>query len=273
MSTAASAVRGRWTPTPFVQASFGLHGACALAAAADPGHLPWYALAVAGNQAVLGGAVFWPRNGLIGANMVRLPPEAARRGELALTFDDGPDPEVTPRVLDLLERSHMHASFFFVAEQAARQPALVREVVQRGHSVENHSYRHSNFFACYGSGRLRREIQASQALLGELAGRQPRFFRAPMGLRNPLLDRVLAHAGLRYISWTRRGYDTISADAASVSQRLLRGLAAGDVLLLHDGKSRRADVRPMALAVLPELLRRIEALGLRGVTLPSACGL
>ncbi len=261
----------RWKPTPLVWLSMLFHGAMIPAILLFPGHWRGIVLALLGNHLILGGLGLWPRSRLVGANIVRLPQAAAKRGEMSLTFDDGPDPRVTPRVLDLLDRHGAKASFFFAAKQAALHPALVQDIVRRGHSVENHSYSHSNAFACYGLGRLRREVASSQALVARLSGRVPVFFRAPMGLRSPLLDPVLAQAGLRHIAWTRRGYDTVNRDAGKVLRSLTRGLSAGDVLLLHDGNAARTrDGEAVVLAVLPQLLESIAAQGLKSVSLPMA---
>jgi peptidoglycan-N-acetylglucosamine deacetylase len=146
-----------------------------------------------------------PRSPILGPNLRRLPQSCVSRGEIAVTFDDGPDPIVTARVLDLLDRYGAKASFFCVGSKAASYPEIVQEIVRRGHSVENHSQRHPAAFAAYGIGRLRRETEAAQETLGAICGRAPAFFRAPMGLRNPLLDPVLSRLGIRYVSWTRRG--------------------------------------------------------------------
>lgn len=97
------------------------------------------------------------------------------------------------------------------------------------------------------------------------------LFRAPAGLRSPLLDPVLARLGLRLVAWTRRGFDTRSADPATVSRRLMTGLQAGDILLLHDGSSARSPAGvPVIVAVLPALLEAVAAAGLRLVTLADA---
>jgi len=219
------------------------------------------------------GASLSPRSRLLGENIVRLPEGAARRGDVALTFDDGPDPDVTPRVLQLLDTHGAKASFFCIGERAAAFPELVRDIARRGHSVENHSERHSTRFGWYGAGALRRELEGAQAIIAGITGRAPAFFRAPFGTRNPLLDLVLARCGLRLVSWTRRGYDTVDTSATRVLHRLLKGLAAGDVLLLHDGVSARARRgAPTVLAVLPELLDRLSAHGLKSVSLAVACG-
>jgi peptidoglycan/xylan/chitin deacetylase (PgdA/CDA1 family) len=265
--------RAAWTPTPLVRCSILLHAGSALSALAVADAWPWAAAAVVGNHLVLGTAGMIPRSRVLGANLVRLPEESARRGLVALTFDDGPDPAVTPQLLDILDRHGATASFFCVGRKAAAQPAILRDMVCGGHSVENHSHGHSWLFACYGLGALRRETAAAQDAIERITGRRPRFFRAPMGLRSPLLDPVLATMGLRHVSWTRRGFDTVCRHPDVVLRRLTVGISAGDVLLLHDGGSARgADGRPVVLTVLPLLLREIAARGLRAVSLPEALG-
>ncbi|MHB8423063.1 MAG: polysaccharide deacetylase family protein [Leptospirales bacterium] len=230
----------------------------------------WVVFLILGTGVFVGGLVMCPRCGLLGANIVRLPASAINRGEIALTFDDGPDVRVTPLVLDLLDRFDVKASFFCIGEKAAAHPDLVQDIVRRGHSVENHSYHHRHLFAFYGASALKREIVTTQKALSA-NGIGARFFRAPMGFRSPLLDDVLRECQLEHVAWTRRGFDTVWSDAAAVFLRLSRKLSAGDILLLHDGgSSRMNDGRPVVLAVLPELLERCTVLGLRSVSLPMA---
>lgn len=262
----------RWRPPPLVLASLALHLTCLLALMLRPDLWRWLLGVLAGDQLVVLAAVLWPRSSLLGANLTRLPDSAARRGQVALTFDDGPDPGVTPQVLDLLDRYQAKASFFCIGAKAAAHPDLVRDIIRRGHSVENHSYRHSHAFALYGFFRLGREVDLAQSAIAGIAGRAPGFFRAPAGFRSPFLDVVLTRRGLRYASWTRRGFDTVSRNPAQVLQRLVRGLAAGDVLLLHDGSSARTDAgAPLVIGILGALLEHLATINLVSVSLPTAC--
>jgi peptidoglycan-N-acetylglucosamine deacetylase len=258
---------------PFLAASAGLHLIAFGAAAIVPGAAWPAAGAIALNHLAITAAGLWPRSRLLGPNLTQLDAAARAAGQVAITIDDGPDPAVTPRVLDLLDLHGARATFFCIADHAAAHAALTRTIVERGHSVQNHSASHRHRFSLLGPRGMRREIERAQTVLADLSGQAPAFFRAPAGLRNPFLDPVLHRLGLRLASWTRRGFDTRERDAARVLARLTRGLQAGDILLLHDGHAARTHAgSPVVLDVLPALLDRIAAAGLRCVTLPQACG-
>ena len=255
----------------YVTASAALHAAAGAALLLAPNAWPWALGAIGANHLVLTGAGLWPRSRLLGRNWTRLPEPAAARREIAITIDDGPDPEVTPAVLDLLDAHRARATFFAIGSAAVRHGALCREIVRRGHSLQNHSDRHSHAFSVLGPRALAREIGAAQARLADVAGVAPRFFRAPAGLRNPFLPIVLDRLGLELVSWTRRGYDTVRREPARVLARLCDGLGGGDILLLHDGHAARTEAgQPVVLAVPPALLERIAAAGLRPTTLADA---
>ncbi len=265
----------RWRPSPFMQLSFGVHAAAGAGLILTPSAWPLAVGALLADHAALTLAGLLPRSRLLGPNLTRLPAASAARREIALTIDDGPDPAVTPAVLDLLDAAGARATFFCIGRRAAAHPALVRAIVARGHAVENHSEHHWKRFSTLGYAAMKTEVAAAQATLGALAGRPPRFFRAPAGLRNPFLDPVLAALDLRLAAWTRRAYDTRNGNPQQVLARLADdrrgGPAAGDILLVHDGNAARTpDGRPVILAVLPALLERIRAAGLQPVTLAAA---
>lgn len=262
-----------WRPTPMVGASIGLHGLALLGAIAVPQAWPWALGAVVANQLVLTGSGLLPRTHWVGRNMTRLPAPSATRREIALTFDDGPDPEVTPRLLDLLDDLGCSASFFCIGRHVRAHPDLAREIARRGHAVENHSMTHGPTFALQTLAGYRREVREAQAALAETVGSEARFFRAPMGFRNPLLDPVLHEAGLTLAAWTRRSFDTLQRDPKVVAARLTRGFAPGDILLLHDGHAARtASGVPVLLEALPRILDAAQRLALRPVTLRQAVG-
>jgi peptidoglycan/xylan/chitin deacetylase (PgdA/CDA1 family) len=261
-----------WHAPLLIRASAACHVGAGLAIAHDPGLWPWALGAIGANQVALTAAGLWPRCNWLGENIRELPAAAAARGEVALTFDDGPDAQTTPKVLAILETFDARATFFCIGERARRQRALCREIVQRGHSVQNHSDSHRHGFALSGLSGFVREIGNAQASLADITGHAPRFFRAPAGLRNPLLGAALERLDLRLVSWTRRGFDTVQGRAERVLARLAHRLAAGDLLLLHDGNAARSSSsgRPVVLDVLPLLLQRLAQARLRCVTLPEA---
>ncbi len=279
MSSSLSSSSGPWRVfaawAPVLQVSAALHVAAVLAFAVVPtwamAHWAWIVGVILLDHAVVVGLGLWPRSTALGPNVLTLPAEACARREIALTLDDGPDPEVTPAVLQLLAEAGVKATFFCIGRQVQRHPDLVRAIVAAGHSVQNHSFRHDHRFSLSGPGAFEREVEAGQDAIAAVTGERPTCFRAPAGLRNPFLAPVLRRLGLHLVSWTRRGFDTRERDPARVLERLTRDLAPGDILLLHDAHSARtAQGRPVVLEVLPALLQRCRAEGLRPVTLTQA---
>jgi peptidoglycan/xylan/chitin deacetylase (PgdA/CDA1 family) len=269
-ATTAAVARESWPLPLSIRASAALHVAAISAGALVPGAMPWAIGAVVLNHALITGAGLTPRSSLLGPNVTRLPEAAGARREVSITIDDGPDPEVTPKVLDLLDAHGQRATFFCIAERVRAHPALAREIVARGHSVQNHTSRHRHNFSFLGPHGFANEISRAQDILFDTTGERPTCFRAPAGLRNPFLAPVLHRLGLSLVSWARRGFDTREGDAAKVMARLVRNLQARDILLLHDGNAARtASGNPVLLEVLPLLFERLRADGLRTVTLPE----
>lgn len=261
----------RWQPAPLIRATLALHVLALIVIIAAPAQWRWAVAAVLANHALFTLVGLWPRSHWLGPNWTRLPVAASARNEIALTIDDGPDPVVTPQVLDMLDRHATQASFFCIGEKAARYPDLCREIVRRGHAVENHSQHHRHNFSLLGYASIKRELQAAQDTLTAITGQRPLFFRAPAGLRNIFLDPVLARLDLRLASWSARGFDTRITDVERVKNRLLRDLQPGAILLLHDGNAARTSQgSPVILDVLPAVLAAARAANLRFVTLRQA---
>lgn len=257
-----------WRPSALLRGSMALHLAALALVLWHPAWWGWALATLLADHLLLALLGLTPRSALLGANWRRLPPGAAARRQIALTVDDGPDPHVTPALLRILAEHGAHVTFFCIGERVRRHPALVRACVQGGHAIENHSFRHGHGFALLGVRGLRRELELAQRAIQRVAGSAPRFFRAPAGLRSPLLDPVLQRLGLRLVSWSRRGLDTVSRDADRVLARLTHRLRAGDILLLHDGNTARSHTgQPVVLEVLPRLLQRLREQGLATVTL------
>jgi peptidoglycan/xylan/chitin deacetylase (PgdA/CDA1 family) len=253
-----------WKAKPLVKATAGVH-ALAAAGLLVPGAWPWCFGAVAVNHALITAAGLWPRSQWLGSNLTHL----ERTGSVvAITIDDGPDPEITPAVLDILDSRKAVATFFCIGAHVQRYPELAREIVRRGHSIGNHSQNHRHHFSVMTPGQISREVSQAQTSIEDATGIRPVYFRAPAGLRNIFLDPVLHKLNLKLASWTRRSFDTRVGDTRRVTERLTRGLQAGDILLLHD---HHAAITPegqaVILEVLPALLDAIESAGYRTVCL------
>jgi peptidoglycan/xylan/chitin deacetylase (PgdA/CDA1 family) len=266
-----SLIHRPWRPAPLFSGSAALHLAAIAATAVRPHVWPWALSALVADHVLLAAVGLWPRSVLLGPNWTRLPEAEAARDAVAITLDDGPHPDITPQVLELLDEHEMQATFFCIGEKLQRYAEIAREIVRRGHAIENHTQRHLHNFSLLGPRGLTQEIGRAQESITAITGTRPMFFRAPAGLRNPFLDPVLNNLGLQLASWTRRGFDTVSRDADAVLGKLTRHLGGGDILLLHDGHAGRArSGRPVILEVLPRLLTAVKEAGLRPITLRSA---
>lgn len=176
-----------------------------------------------------------------------------------LTIDDGPDPEDTPAILEILSSYGATATFFVIGEKASRWPELIEAMREAGHGVENHTLTHPQYsFWRADRQRVIKEISGAQAAIREVLGTEPTLFRAPAGMRNlfvhPLLDRL----GLRLVGWSARGRDGVSTDRDEIVRRLEAGIRPGAILLMHEGKldseggSLIVDTLPRVLAAIRE---------------------
>jgi peptidoglycan/xylan/chitin deacetylase (PgdA/CDA1 family) len=183
------------------------------------------------------------------------------RPSVALTFDDGPSPDVTVRVLDILRQKNAKATFFVVGRQVERHPELARRAVAEGHVVANHTYSHPPLFCFLSPRRLREEIERTQDVIHGIAGVRPRHFRSPVGLRHPLLKEALERANLELVLWRLRTYDTWPTTRDQLHRRILGRVRPGAIVLLHD---RPGPGTEAMVAALPDV---IDALRHRGYEL------
>jgi peptidoglycan/xylan/chitin deacetylase (PgdA/CDA1 family) len=171
--------------------------------------------------------------------------------QAALTFDDGPDQETTPALLALLDKHEVKAAFFVVGSQAARHPELLAEILARGHELGNHSLNHDVFLMLRTSARLRREIEGCGQVL-EQSGIRALAFRPPAGIVNPRLKSVLEGLGMFCVGFSVRGGDWGNRKIGGLSERIVRRIRPGDIVLLHD-------CRPAAGRDVSEWLKEVEA--------------
>ena len=189
------------------------------------------------------------------------------RRELALTFDDGPDPRWTPSLLDLLDLNHQRATFFVIGERADKYPELLQDMVRRGHEIANHTWSHSYRTPFMSPETLAAELVRTNTVVERATGQRPRWFRPPVGLLSPRVVLGAERAGLDIVCWSataRDGTERTSANDAFV--RLEPALAPGAILVLHDARF-KGDSEPTAARVVSRLLHRMDAVGLRSVTL------
>lgn len=153
---------------------------------------------------------------------------------VTLTFDDGPDADSTPRVLDLLKRYDVRATFFVVGEQARQNPELIHRMVAEGHTVAGHSYYHLPQSTLWSSQRYTEELFRCNDVVARLTGLRMRLYRPPFGVTNPPIARAVKNMGLIPVGWSVRSLDTMTKNSDRVVDRVMRGLRGGDVILLHD---------------------------------------
>ena len=199
--------------------------------------------------------------------------------KLAITFDDGPNPEITPKFLDLLDSYKASATFFVIGRYAREYPELVQEIARRGHVVGNHTESHPNLF-WKRSTEIRVELRLTYSLLKGILGAPPKWFRPPWGFRNPWLAAEARELNMRVAMWTLLPEDWKAPSAEwlteqmePIAARAKRGKpsGSGDVLCLHDGSHRQQGAdRTRTLAALERCLPRWRDLGLEFVTIENA---
>jgi peptidoglycan/xylan/chitin deacetylase (PgdA/CDA1 family) len=178
---------------------------------------------------------------------------------VALTFDDGPDPEHTPRVLEYLDRERVRGTFFLVGERAGRAAGVVRAMAAAGHEIGNHTWSHANLWTC-GPRRTEAEVRRSHDLLAKLAGRPPRYFRPPWGAVNLAMFGTLRRVGERCVFWSIQPEGLRPAAAARQAAYVVRRAHPGAIVDLHDAEGTRGAPGRL-LGALPAMIAGLRARG------------
>ena len=193
---------------------------------------------------------------------------------VALTFDDGPDPEFTPRVLEILRAKRVPATFFVIGFRARVRPDLVAQIDAAGHLVGNHTDRHGLGFHFKLWPAIRRELDACNRAIGAAIGKEPALFRSPQGFKNPALGDVVRAMGLSAIGWQVRGFDAVETNADKIVRRIAARVRPGGIVQMHDGSSSLGPQgRQATLKALPRVIDEIRAAGLTFVPLDTLLGI
>jgi peptidoglycan/xylan/chitin deacetylase (PgdA/CDA1 family) len=240
----------------------------AMAWAAFPRARGLWRAAVAAHAVVLMRGIVSPRSGFFCTAWCEKP---ASSGDIALTFDDGPDPRLTEAVLEMLAARSMRATFFVIARRAAQHPDIVKRAAQQGHVIGCHDLHHSPLSNLRLERAARREIGQARDIIAEIIGARPLLYRPPVGLMNPEIARALTYHSLACVGWSASGGDCGNRSARGVDR--IDSLARpGAVVLLHDALG-RASLRDRFLARLERLLDSIERQALAPRTIDAFFGI
>jgi peptidoglycan/xylan/chitin deacetylase (PgdA/CDA1 family) len=176
----------------------------------------------------------------------------ARKNVIALTIDDGPHPDWTPQVLDLLAENEVRATFSLVGEQAQAYPKLARRIARAGHRLCNHTMTHPQPFGARPTAAIRREVVDAQSAISDAAGKEPELFRSPGGDWTEAVLDVAQELELTPVGWSIDPRDWALPGATAIEATLLSAVA-GDILLTHDGGGNREQTVVALQAVLPQL--------------------
>ncbi len=170
------------------------------------------------------------------------------RAIAALSFDDGPHPQYTPKILDLLKRYNVKAAFFVVGKNGEQYPEIVKRMVDEGHIVGNHTYSHSSHFPLMRMSKMVEELQRCDSVLENITGLRPTMFRPPYGVTNPMIAKAVRRRGYKVVGWDVRSLDTMESwSRTKVFERVRRRLRKGSVVLLHDNRAGGDELLEMIL--------------------------
>ncbi len=155
--------------------------------------------------------------------------------KVALTFDDGPHAKMTPRVLDVLRRHNVKATFFLVGNKVRQYPDIAKRIVAEGHSIANHTYSHQPTFPLKGYNAVAKELKSCQDVIMKTTGVSTQLFRPPFGVTNPIIGKAVRKLGIQCVGWSVRSLDTVKSQGVERTfERVCQRLHNGAIILLHD---------------------------------------
>lgn len=197
------------------------------------GNMPWQSLAI---PSIIFLAIMAYGSSVIGSGyyIETVCSGSTTEKAIALTFDDGPEPRHTEKILDVLKQNEIHAAFFFIGHKMEQHPEIVMRVVNEGHIIGNHSYSHHRYFDLFPRQKMMEELQRTNNIAERITGKKLKFFRPPYGVTTPVLAKAIHTLGFATIGWNIRSLDTIVKDPSRLLDRISQRLRSGGVLLLHD---------------------------------------
>src|SRR5512132_4259768 len=226
-------------------------------------------LAAAAAASYAGLCTMWPTSQLYGASITGEPRPSKR---LALTYDDGPNDPYTGRLLEVLARHEVKATFFMMGKYVEARPEIAREVHSAGHTVGNHTYSHPNLIFV-GESELRSQIARTQKAIEDALGETPKLFRPPFGGRNPRTFGVVRELGLTPIMWRVTCYDWSAKNPETICVHARRQIRGGEIVLLHDGGHLAFGTdRSSTVKATEELIQYYKDKGYEFVTVPQMMG-
>jgi peptidoglycan/xylan/chitin deacetylase (PgdA/CDA1 family) len=187
--------------------------------------------------------------------------------QIALTYDDGPNDPHTLRLLEVLAKHNVHATFFMIGRYVQQRPEIVREVVKAGHVIGNHTFTHP-LLTLQSAAQTRRELSDCHLALQDAIGNHSNLFRPPFGGRRPATLRIARELGLEPVMWNVTGYDWNAPPSAVIEGKVAKQIRGGDVILLHDGGHKQMGAgRSQTVLATDSLITKYQAEGHRFVTI------
>jgi len=184
------------------------------------------------------------------------------KNHVSITFDDGPNPEYTPKVLALLKKYNAKATFFCIGKNIEMHPEIFKSIIEQGHTIGNHTFSHSTNFGFFSTEEVLAELQKTNSIITHQIGLEPQLFRPAFGVTNPRIKRALKVTKLQPVGWNKRSLDTRNITEKRVFNRVTKNLKKGDVILLHDTSDK-------TIAVLEQLLLFLQQEKITSVTIDN----